>query len=194
MSFSFSLNSFNSLNSFDSFLFYSSIFIIKFINYKKKLNKNNLIINKQTMSSSSTSSHSSSSSTSECLFYKRNDILFSNSQQNNRESESESDINCWKLIKSESNENKKCQLKVINNLNYYVIFCWIGFDGKLFHYRRLNDKSIQDGSVNNYLIEYSTIYHSFVCFFLPPSIDINNIKRLEDLNPEVIFLFSHSNY
>ena len=128
------------------------------------------------------------SSLDNSLFYNRNEII-ANSQMNDQEENQKNDKNDWRQIKSEQRGTGKCQLKVINNLNYIVIFCWIGFDGTLFHFRRVNDQSIRDGSVKNEITEHSTIYHSFVCFTFP-STDMSHVKKLEDLNPEVYLSIS----
>ena len=57
---------------------------------------------------------------------------------------------------------RKCELQVINHTSHPFLLCWIGGDGKLFHYRRVNDSSINDGSVKCSHTEYTLSGHAFV--------------------------------
>jgi hypothetical protein len=92
----------------------------------------------------------------------------------------------WKQICSEMKGNEKCEIKVINNLaQSNSVFCWIGFDGTLHHYRRVNDRSIHDGSVPNFIVEFATVYHAFVCY--TPQAGSENVKSCDQLNPNVCF-------
>jgi hypothetical protein len=92
----------------------------------------------------------------------------------------------WKEICSQQKGNEKCEVKVINNLRQSnAVLCWIGFDGTLHHYRRVNDRSINDGSVPNYVVEFATVYHAFVCYI--PRVGSENAQRCEQLNPKVCF-------
>lgn len=92
----------------------------------------------------------------------------------------------WFTIRSEQRGNEKCEIEVVNSLNHSrLIFCWIGFDGTLYHFRTVNDCSIKDGSVPNFLVEYGTVYHAFVCYRY---LGEDSIEKIGDLNPTVSLL------
>lgn len=99
----------------------------------------------------------------------------------------------WRSIRSEHGGKGRSEIKVINSLSQSrVIFCWIGFDGTLYHFRTINDCSIKDGSVPNSIVEYATIYHAFVCYH--SSIESGNILKLDQLDPTVSLSFICSLY
>jgi hypothetical protein len=90
----------------------------------------------------------------------------------------------WQQFRSQQNGTKKCEVEVVNNMaQSTAIFCWIGFDGTLHHFRCVNDRSIKDGSVPNWIVEFSTIFHAFVCF--KPYTDCQNAGKLDQLDPKV---------
>jgi hypothetical protein len=81
-----------------------------------------------------------------------------------RPNDSAWDSHSWRLFLSESHaEAAKCEFKLINDLGFSVIICWIDFNGGLHHFYRVNDKSIADGSVKNVHIEHSRAHHAFIC-------------------------------
>jgi hypothetical protein len=77
---------------------------------------------------------------------------------------------------------EKCEIKFINNLSFPIIMCWVGFDGTLYHYRHINDCSINDGSVRNDICEYTMIHHAFVCYRL----NSDKPKHISDVLSQVI--------
>jgi hypothetical protein len=90
----------------------------------------------------------------------------------------------WKQFRSQKNGTKRCKIKLVNNMSQStLIFCWIGFDGTLHHFRSVNDRSIRDGSVPNWIVEVSTVFHAFVCF--KPGTGNENVTKLDQLDPQV---------
>lgn len=89
---------------------------------------------------------------------------------------------------------KPCKLKVINNSEADVVFCWVDFSGKLYHFSPINNGSISDGSVKNIHIENTTSGHSFVGFktLSPRAAAASGMKR-KGL-PEVISEISASEF
>lgn len=69
----------------------------------------------------------------------------------------------WQNTLSESFPNsEKCEFKVINYTSHCIVLCWVDFNGKLHHYRRVNDSTIRDSSVNNSHTECTTAGHAFI--------------------------------
>lgn len=71
-----------------------------------------------------------------------------------------------KFLSQDITDAKPCKLKVINNSEADLIFCWVHFSGKLYNFYPINNGSIADGSVKNVHIECTTVGHAFVGFRL----------------------------
>jgi hypothetical protein len=70
----------------------------------------------------------------------------------------------WRAFKSKNgpNLNVKCELEIRNVCGEVVLLCWIDENGKLYHFRPINDDSIKDGSVSNIHVEFTCTHHAFI--------------------------------
>lgn len=88
-----------------------------------------------------------------------------------------------------SNSSAKCEIRVTNELEEVVVFCWIDFEGNLRNFHNINDRSIKDKSVRNDHVEYAYTGHSFVCL----KRGVNLPKKLVDVKvDQIIFHFTPS--
>jgi hypothetical protein len=72
--------------------------------------------------------------------------------------------NEWReVVSTSTDENATCEVRVINEYNEPLRFCWVDFEGNLRGWRRINDSSIHDGSVSNCHTERTFVGHSFIC-------------------------------
>jgi hypothetical protein len=92
----------------------------------------------------------------------------------------------WRQTVSESyEESEKCEFKVVNRTISPVLLCWIGSDGKFHHYRRVNDSSIRDSSVDNSHTEYTISGHAFIILKCMED-NVRLPESLSDARPEEV--------
>jgi len=63
--------------------------------------------------------------------------------------------------------DSSCEIEFVNCLDNPFVLCWINESGQLYHFYRVNDNSIVDGSVSNSHVEFTVVNDSFVCFTTP---------------------------
>lgn len=150
----------NTSNRFGIFLF-SSVIIVGVANIFNPINNffhnnkihSNIMINNKLRSSSTTST---TEDEGELIIYDSTNYH----------------LGLWKLKCSSSNNSKgnDCELEIINELDEEIILCWVDHQGRLHHYRQINDNSIKDNSVNNHHVEYTFTKDHFVCYRITKSI------------------------
>jgi hypothetical protein len=96
----------------------------------------------------------------------------------------------WRLLSSTrlaGRIEEGCELHIVNNLQEPCILCWVAPNGKLMHFRPLNDCSIKDNSVSNEYVEYTYTNDHFICFR-----NIDSMPEYMKDVPESAFVFSYT--
>lgn len=90
----------------------------------------------------------------------------------------------------DGDDSEECEVEVVNELSYPVLFCWVDHTGQLKGFRPINDRSIKDNSVSNNHVEYAYAEHAFLCL-RPSSASSCLPKTLREVtNDQFLFHFT----